>query len=392
MKFGLVFLFTVVYEAVNGALPERDGSAIHVRTSQELQQAVTKAGSKDTILLEDGAYRLASSLWIESKNHLTLKGASEDPTKVILMGGGWAGGKPEDVIVIRGSEDIAIAHLTITEARSYGIKIEGVHNLKNPCDIHISHCRFIDIGTRGIKGTATQDRKHIEHGSVRHCYFENTRVPERSWLFDGDYISAIDMMYLNHWTFADNVFKNIKGANGGGRGAIFVWNQSRNVVVERNLFTDCDRSIAFGNPSEPTNYMQGTHHNYDGIIRNNAISTGAGKGIELVWLDNVKVYHNTVYCPSPQGLAIHYFQRINRLHLANNLVRGRIKGEGDVVSEDNVVGALDGYFVNPARGDFHLTEDATLALGKGVALTLVQDDIDGERRAERPDVGADERR
>jgi hypothetical protein len=198
MQFGLVFLFAVVHEAVNGALPERDGGAIHVRTSQELQQAVTKAGSGDTILLEDGAYRLESSLWIESKKHLTLKGASEEKTKVMLMGGGWAGGKPEDVIVIRGSEDIAIAHLTITEARSYGIKIEGVHNLKNPCDIHISHCRFIDIGTRGVKGTATQDRKHIERGSVRHCYFENTRVPERSWLFDGDYISAIDMMIASY--------------------------------------------------------------------------------------------------------------------------------------------------------------------------------------------------
>lgn len=78
MQFGLVFLFAVVHKAVNGALPERDGGAIHVRTAQELQQAVTKAGAGDTILLEDDAYRLASSLWIESKKHLTLKGASED--------------------------------------------------------------------------------------------------------------------------------------------------------------------------------------------------------------------------------------------------------------------------------------------------------------------------
>ena len=392
MPFELIFLFAVFHETIDGAFAERNGEVIHVRSSQELQRAVTKADSGDVILLENGVYRLESSLWIENKKHLTLQGASEDAEKVILMGGGWEGGNPKDVIVIRGSEDIAIAHLTITEARSYGIKIEGVKDLKNPCDIHISHCRFIDIGTRAVKGTATQDRKHMERGSVRHCYFENTRVPDSSWLFDGDYISAIDMMYLNHWTFADNVFKNIKGANGGGRGAIFVWNQSRNVVVERNLFTGCDRSIAFGNPSEPTNYVPGTYHNYDGIIRNNAILAGAGKGIELVWLDNVKVYHNTVYCPNPQGRAIHYFQRIHRLHLANNLVRGRIEGEGDVISESNVVGTLDGYFINPLMGDFHLTADATMALGKGIALPLVQDDIDGGERGESPDVGADERR
>jgi hypothetical protein len=389
MQLGITILLVT---AITGTLPERNGEAIHIRDSQELQQALAEAGSGDTILLEDGTYKMESSLWIENKENLTIKGASEDPAKVILMGGGWDGGDPKDVVVIRGSGNIAIAYLTITEARSYGIKIEGVRNLKNPWDINISHCRFIDIGTRAVKGTATQDRKHMERGSVRHCYFENTRVPDPGWLFKGDYISAIDMMYLDNWTFADNVFKNIKGANGGGRGAIFVWNQSRNVLVERNLFLNCDRSIAFGNPSEPTNYVQGTLHNYDGIIRNNAIVGGADKGIELVWLDNVKVYNNTVYCPNPQRRAIHYFQRINRLHLANNLVRGRMEGEGDVILENNVVGLLDDYFVDPEKGDLHLTEAATLALGKGIALPLVQDDIDGEERGEHPDVGADERR
>jgi hypothetical protein len=389
MQLGITVLLVT---AITGALSEKNGEAIRVQNPQELQKAILEADSEDTILLEDGIYRLESSLWIEDKENLTIRGASEDPAKVTLMGGGWDGGKPKDVMVIRGSGNIAISYLTVTEARSYGIKVEGVEGLRNPWDIDISHCRFIDIGVRAVKGTATQDRKHMERGSVRHCYFENTRVPDPDWLFKGDYISAIDMMYLDQWTFADNVFKNIKGANGGGRGAIFVWNQSRNVVVERNLFMNCDRSIAFGNPSEPTNYMQGTLHNYDGIIRNNVIVAGVGKGVELVWLDNVKVYNNTVYCPDPRIRAIHYFQKINRLHLANNLVRGRMEGEGDVILENNVVGELTGYFVNPAAGDLHLTDAATLALGKGIPLPLVQDDIDGDKRGEYPDVGADEYR
>ena len=239
--------------AIAGTLPERNGETIHVRNSQELQQALLEANLEDSILLEDGAYKLAASLWIENKENLTIRGASGDPAKVVLMGGGWNGGKPRDVMVIRGSGNITIAYLTITEARSYGIKIEGVEDLRNPWNIDISHCRFIDIGVRAIKGTATQDRKHMERGSVRNCYFENTRVPDPSWLFNGDYISAIDMMYLNNWTFVDNAFRNIKGANGGGRGAIFVWYQSRNIVVERNHFMNCDRSIAFGNPYPRSN-------------------------------------------------------------------------------------------------------------------------------------------
>jgi hypothetical protein len=43
-------------------------------------------------------------------------------------------------------------------------------------------------------------------GSVRGCYFENTKVPPADWLFGGDYIGAIDMMALEDWTFSRNVF------------------------------------------------------------------------------------------------------------------------------------------------------------------------------------------
>jgi hypothetical protein len=53
-------------------------------------------------------------------------------------------------------------------------------------------------------------------GSVRYCHFENTKVPPADWLYGGDYIAAIDMMALDGWTFSDNVFRDIKGRNGGG--------------------------------------------------------------------------------------------------------------------------------------------------------------------------------
>lgn len=98
--------------------------------------------------------------------------------------------------------------------------------------------------------------------------------------------------------------------------------------------------------------------------------------------------HNYVAHPCR---AIHYFQDIHRLHLANNLVRGRLEGEGDVRAEGNVVGDVEGYFVNLQEGDLHLTERAAEALGKGVPLGAVTDDFDGQKRADPPDIGADER-
>jgi uncharacterized protein YfaT (DUF1175 family) len=368
-----------------------------VSTVQELQQAVAEARPGDTIQVADGTYALERTLRFEGKRNVTLRGASGDPAKVMLRGGGWAGGNPSDLINIRKSDDIVIAHLTLTDARTYGIKVEPYPDPPNPTNIHIYHCRFLDIATRAIKGTASGDRKHVVGGSVRFCTFENTKSMDPSWLYNGNYVSAIDMMYLKDWTFSDNVFRNIKGASGGARGAIFIWNQSRNITVERNLFIGCDRAIAFGNPSEPTNYEAGTLHIYDGVIRNNFIVVGTSprttntKGIEIVWVDNVQVHHNTIYAPNPQSPAIHAFQKIHRLHLANNLMRGRFETEGDVRAEGNVVGELTDYFVNLAEGDLHLTERAVDALDKGVPQPSVTEDMDGDKRSSHPDVGADER-
>jgi len=389
--------------------PQRNGRMIAVRTVPALEEALRDAHPGDTIVLEEGIYTLDRTLWIVDKTHVTLCGRSRDPSKTILKGKGW--GKPsddyrtianQDLLVIRSSQDILIANLTFADGAHYGIRIGADNDLSapNPGGIHIYNCYFRDIATRAIKGVAMANRKPVSGGSVRFCVFENTKVPDPSWswaIYGGNYISSIDMMYLEAWNFSDNLFLNIKGATGGGRGAIFVWNQSRNIVVERNVFVGCDRAIAFGNPSKPTGYQEGTLHVYDGIIRNNFIIVGANphttgvKGIEIVWVDNVQVHHNSIYAPDLQYRGIHFFQKIHRLHVANNLVRGRIDGEGDASLNGNVTGMLEGCFVNPQEGDLHLTEHATEALAKGVFLPAVKEDIDGERRRDPPEVGADER-
>ncbi len=359
---------------------------VEVGEADEIVTAVLEAEDGDTIAIRDGVYDLPRSLWIEGKSRLTLRGASDDPSAVVLNGGRWDGGDPKDVVVIRGSDNITVSHLTISNARLCGVKIEGVDGLPNPSDIHINHCRFLDIGTRAVKGTATQDRQSMLKGSVRNCYFENTRVPDADWIFDGDYVSSIDMMYLEDWTFADNEFRNIKGLHGGGRGAIFIWNQSRGVVVERNVFVGCDRGIAFGNPSEPTNYADGTLHNYGGVIRNNVLVVGADKGIELVWLEDVLVAHNTIYCAEPRTRGIHAFQRVHGLRMLNNVVHGRVETEGDVLADGNVVGDLTGQFVDVESEDLRPTVDA--AWDAAPRLADVPSDFDGQPRSDPTRVGA----
>jgi hypothetical protein len=376
-------------------LTERKGKIIHVTTTDELQQALLNVNPHETILIADGVYNLKQPLMVENKEHFTLRGASGNPANVVLQGGGWEGGNPRDGIVIRSSNDVVIADLSIIECRNFGVKIEALGNElfpMSPKNIQIIGCNFMNIGVRAIKGTAPANRQLLEGGLIRFCHFENTKIPDTTWQFRGDYVSAIDMMFLKDWTISDNTFYNIKGVHGGGRGAVFIWNQSRNVVVERNVFVGCDRSIAFGNPSEPTHYEQGTLHNYDGIIRNNFIVAGSsrGKGIEIVWADNVQVCHNTVFSPDLKYRAIDYFQKIRGLRVANNLVQGLILGEGDALLEGNLAGALDGYFISPAAGNLHLTVRALEAIGKGIPGSCALDDIDGQKRKSVPDIGADE--
>ena len=384
--------------------PERQGKKIEVSTEDELHLAVLNAVPDATILIRDGVYNLKRPLLIENKSHITICGASNDSARVIIKGDGWADfyskerreNDPSDLIIIRNSEDIFIADITFKEVSHYGIKLDTESKAAKSAisNINVFRCHFMNIATRAFKGTATKDRSHLTGGSVKSCIFENTLIPDTSWLYNGDYISAIDMMYLDSWTFSDNIFRNYKGANGGGRGAIFIWNQSRNIVVERNVFIGCDRSIAFGNPSEPTNYEPGTLHNYDGIIRNNFITGGykEGKGIEIVWADNIRVYNNTIWSYDTNYPAIHYFQKINRLSLSNNLVRGNIYGEGnEVIPEANLSGLLEGYFTDPEKGDLHLTEHAKEAIGKGIKLQDLKDDIDRQKRKPNPDIGADQR-
>jgi len=76
--------------------------------------------------------------------------------------------------------------------------------------------------------------------------------------------------------------------------------------------------------------------------------------------------------------------------VANNLVRGEIQLAPGVTARNNLSGALDGFFADAASGDLHLTAGASGALGRGIPLPDVKDDIDRQPRRSPPAIGADE--
>lgn len=371
--------------------PSPQGSVIRVSNTQELLSAADRIADDTTIFLADGHYKLSRPMVLTEKKRVALRSASGNPEKVILSGRGWdSDAKNDDILHIGRCEGVTIADLTFADCRSYGVKVEAENG---PKDVHIYNCRFRDIGVRALKGSAGKDPSvRAVKGSVRYCQFENTKIPSADWLFGGDYISAIDMMALEDWTFSDNIFRNIKGRNGGARAAIFIWVRSRRVVVERNLIVNCDRGIAFGNPGQSTANTAGEQLVYvaGSIIRNNFIAGGPDCGIELWYARGLKIHHNTIWRPErnwARGIRVGTGTAL--ADIANNLVHGEIRLEGGQAElRNNLAARLDDYFVDPSSGNLALTSSATNAIDRALPLAEVKDDIRQRQRPNPPDLGA----
>lgn len=367
------------------------GDSINVQTVEQLLHAVERINTGGTVLIAEGHYRLPRTMVLREKRNICIRSMTGDPTKVTLTGRGWdSETKGDDILHIGHCEGVTIAGLTFADCRSYGIKVEAENA---PRDIHIYNCRFRNIGVRAIKGSAGRDpQARALRGSVRYCHFQNTKVPPPHWSFGGDYIAAIDMMSLEDWTFSDNIFQDIKGRNGGGRAAIFIWVRSQDVVVERNIMINCDRGVAFGNPGKSTANITEERLVYvrDGIIRNNFIAGGPDCGIELWYADRVKVLHNSIWRPKRNwSRGIRIGTGVSHTDIINNLVHGEIRFVGEEARlSKNLTGRLDGYFVDPLSGNLALTDKATGALNQGVSLPEATEDIRRRPRLDRPDLGA----
>ena len=369
-------------------LPGPVGRVVNVSTADQLRAAVSGAKDGDTIAIADGTYMIVPFLWLKDKKNVTIRGASGDPAKVILRGKGWDQGGDhdnEDIILDRHQrKHHARLHPALgAEVHAYAVKINAE---SSPRNINIYNCCFRNFGIRGIKGTKGSAGHEDFGGTVRYCFFENTKIPPPTWQFDGDYVSSIDMMFLNGWTFSDNVFKDIKGCHGVARGAVFVWVQSHDVTVERNVFINCDRGVCFGNPSTGTN--EWNVHNC--ICRNNVFSsTNNDAMVEMSNVDGAKIYNNTILKTDPQtrGVRVCANTDCKNIEIVNNIIHGGMELSGAKESS-NYTGPTDGYFKDPAHADFRLTAAAVGVINKGAVLKEIKEDFDALPRDAQPDIGA----
>ena len=388
-------------------LPEPKGEVIKVKTVAELYGAVRRVKNGGTVMIADGTYTMRGPLMVVGKKNVTLRGESGDPWKARLDFHGSNKG-----IAFTRSTDCTLAYVMVENVRQNGIKINSnlqVHRIR------IYNCVTHNVWQRHVKGVRApmKDGKtqHVLDCRVEYCLMYNDRPKRRGddpyedsrSHFGFNYVGGMDVMGAKGWVIRNNVFINIHGKSWGARGAIFMWNDTTDCLIEGNIFINCDRAICLGNGHRAKDKTTGKPilpvHDTRMIVRNNMITLPANSrldnGILCEFTQDCKIVNNTIHDLRNRSVrAIRIVQDNDGLLVKNNIVSGRgiriEKYKGTIKVEGNLQKHVPEYFVDPKNGNLRLTEKAVEAIDKGVALKEVEKDIDGAKRGGKPDLGAHE--
>lgn len=374
------------------SLPRRPGQAVEVSDVHELIDAIRQAQLGQTILVADGHYMMPHYVQITADG-VTLRSASGHRERVIIDG---AQSRDGELVGVRACSGVTIADLTIQNIKWNGFKINSETNVQK---LTIYNCIIHNIWQRGVKGVKVPEENRDvirpKQCRVQYCLFYNDR-PKRlsddaADIAQGNYIAGIDVMYAKDWIISDNVFVGIQGRTYEGRGALFIWHDSQDCVIERNIIIDCDVGLQLGNPHRPADVQ---YHCVRFIARNNFITRAPEAGIVAVYTRDCKVLNNTIHDPdSRMGRLIRTVFTNDGLMVANNLFSGpriRNESESEIAFRNNLIADFTHAFADPERGDLHLKGAAVEAIDRGIVLAEVSEDVDGQPRGTKPDVGADE--
>ena len=369
------------------------GPVTRVTTVAELFAAADSIQPGGTILVADGHYRMPRYLELHTDN-VTLRSASGLRDRVVLDG---AGSRHGELVGISNCSGVTVSDLTIQNIKWNGFKINSNSHATR---VTIRNCVIHNIWQRGVKGPAVDKRERgafwPEDCRIQYCLFYNDRPKQYSDdpadtvdNFRGNYVGGIDAMHAKGWVISDNVFVGIHGRTGEGRGAVFLWNESQDCVVERNMIIDCDSGICLGNHyrAEETRW-----HDRGCIVRNNFVTRCPEVGILTAHTRRCRVIHNTIHDPASRlERLIWVLDDNDGLLVANNLLSGpdiRVTGSGEIVQQHNVAAKdLSDMFVDALAGHLRLSGQPAVDVPRN---DLAPDDIAGRPRPARANPGAHE--
>ncbi len=305
-RFTLLFLFLAGLTAAETLLPPY-AKRVNVSSTTALVNAISAATPGTVILLADGVYNIANVAPLRiRKDSVAIYGVSQDPAKVILKGGGFTGPNPDEELIKIEAKATTLAYFTLRDGRANGVKVQTGGN----DNLLIHAVNFIDICERSIKAP---DMPISRWGEVRYCLFDQVTAINAATpgIKDGgNYTAGIDAMKIEGWNIHDNTFRNIRGATGGARAGIFLWNGCKRVTVANNRFIGCDRGIALGNTLNTAVGMD------SGAVRDNIILAGKDISLEICNSMGDTLERNQVIGPAA------YFRAISLSNNAAHAFRG----------------------------------------------------------------------
>lgn len=376
-------------------LPKAAGQIIRVTNVEELFRAADTIKPGGTILVADGHYLMPRYFELRSDN-VTLRSESGRRDEVVLDGRESRHG---ELVGITGCSGATIADLTIQNIRHNGFKINSD---RFTTKVTLYNCVLHNIWQRGVKGPMVRpedrDRFRPSDCRIQYCLFYNDRPKQFSddsadtaANFGGNYVGGIDAMYARRWIISDNVFIGIQGRTRGARGAVFLWQNAEECLVERNIIVDCDSGICLGNSHMPADVEL---HCRGCIVRNNFVTRCPEQGILADYTRDCKIVHNTIHDPDARLKRLIRLVHDNEgLVVANNLLSGpsmRVETTSQIATRGNVTREAGSEFVDVKAGDLHLGRPTPALVDANDPLPEAPTDIDGERRDNQPDAGADE--
>lgn len=405
-------LFCALFTATMAALGASPGNApqlpitgtriVNVATEPQLQTAMGNLQNGDTILLASGTYNLTSTLYINGKNDVTIRGTNGS-TNVVLVGKGMDNadfGNVELGIWSNGT-NTTIAHLTIRD--TYDNEVIFNSGAQSP----LVYCvRLINAGSQFIKSNPTDVNAGtgVNNGVVEYCWFEYTGSPPNDHGAGVGYFNGISAHAAKNWIVRGNLFKNLHNPDTAAylwNPAVLFWRHSVGTVTEQNRFINVDRAVAYG--------LDNTTPYFDhagGLIRNNFVYLTPGlmsanrkagsDGSIIAWNSpGTQIDHNSALLNGNEFYAVEFrFSTTTNGTARNNLADAPIHLRDSAVATatGNLTSATTGMFANPSAGDLHLLVLATNAIDKVSTLPSITNDFDGDLRPKgaASDIGADE--
>lgn len=378
------------------ALPQPAANVIRVSTVDQLFRAARDVRPGGTILLADGHYLMPRYFELRT-DRVTLRSESGRRERVVIDGKQSRHG---ELVGIRACSGVTIANLTIQNIKWNGFKINSNTGVQR---FRIYNCVIHNIWQRGVKAVAVpkENREKLRPRDCRieYCLFYNDRAKrftddpaDTPDSFDGNYIGGIDAMFATGWTICDNVFVGIRGRTGSARGAIFVWVDSRDCTIERNIIIDCDTGICLGNSHRGRDTKV---HCTRCVVRNNFVTRAPENGILADFTRDCAIVHNTIHDPDSRlKRLIRLVHDNGGLVVANNLLSGpamrRRNATGKLRITGNVTRNVGQSFASARTGNLHLKSAVAGIVDQAESLAAAAHDIDGEVRGLKSDVGADE--